>query len=673
MEMIDPIWIWLTPYLGALLLALLWVSGYRREGVYGTVSVLSILVSALISTVLTPKVLGGSLIYTKHEWLPSLGINFGTYMDGLGAFMALVVSWLSFLIAVYSTEYMKGDWGVQRYFFFFTFFVGSMLLLVLADNLVLMFIGWEGTGLASYALIGHWYTDEEETWVGDPGRTVLGTPMYFEPSHSGVRAILFTRVGDIGMIIGMALFYMITGTFSIPEIADTASGWMGYLASKGVLTTALLVFSLGALAKSAQFPFQEWLVTAMTGPTPVSALIHAATMVKAGVYFMLRFAPIFYNGAMALGGTALQATHDYFNIIAILGGVTAFMMATMALVSRELKLIFAYSTASQLGYMFLGVGAAGLLAHKELAYEGVIASASHLMSHAVFKAALFLIAGWAIHAVHSRFIDHMGNFAKYMKITAISIWLAGLSLSGLPPFSGFWSKEGIIHATHLAGLENLWFLAVFTAGLTGFYTTRAIIRVFHMPPYEEPHHHAELHEAPPRMLWPYTILAVAALVIGIVWPLGFGKDFYELASNTLGIEEHVRYTFEFTATTAGIVAWVLVMVLSVPALYLALKIDFVGILKKSQTARVLHGFLYDRWYINALIYIVIVGGFIVIVQALGFVDSVIDGFYHVGIPVAFILFSKGFRSLHRGRPDLYLAYYAYGAGLLILLLYLLWG
>ncbi|MEB3773070.1 MAG: NADH-quinone oxidoreductase subunit L [Desulfurococcales archaeon] len=671
--MIDPIWIWLTPYLGALALAILWISGVRDERIYGGTAVGSILISALIATILTPSVYHGHLIYTKYSWLPSLGINFGTYMDGLGAFMALVVSWLSLLIAIYSTEYMKGDWGVQRYFFFFTFFVGSMLLLVLADNLVLMFIGWEGTGLASYALIGHWYTDEEETWVGDPGRKAFGTPMYFEPSHSGVRAILFTRVGDIGMIIGMALFYMITGTFNIPQISETATGWMSFLASKGVLTAALLVFSLGALAKSAQFPFHEWLVTAMTGPTPVSALIHAATMVKAGVYFMLRFSPIFYNGAEQLGGVALAATEHYFNIIALLGGVTAFMMATMALVSRELKLIFAFSTASQLGYMFLGVGAAGLLAQKEMAYEGIAASAAHLMSHAIFKAALFLIAGWAIHAVHSRFIDNMGNFSKYMKITTLSIWLAGLSLAGLPPFSGFWSKEGVIHAAQAAHLENLWFLAVFTAGLTGFYTTRAIIRVFHMPPYEPPHHEAELHEAPPRMLWPYTILAFTALIIGLVWPFGFGADFSNLISKTLGFEEPVKLAVEFNATTYGIITWVLAMVLLVPALYLVMKVDFVSILKTSKTARILHDFLYDRWYINALIYIIIVGGFIGAIDLLGYVDGFIDAFYHIGIPIAFILISKGFRSMHKGRPDLYLAYYAYGIGLLLLMLYLIWG
>ncbi len=671
--MIDPIWIWLTPYLGALALAILWISGVRDERIYGGTAVGSILISALVATILTPTVYHGHLIYTKYSWLPSLGINFGTYMDGLGAFMALVVSWLSLLIAIYSTEYMKGDWGVQRYFFFFTFFVGSMLLLVLADNLVLMFIGWEGTGLASYALIGHWYTDEEETWVGDPGRKALGTPMYFEPSHSGVRAILFTRVGDIGMIIGMALFYMITGTFNIPQISETATGWMSFLASKGVLTAALLVFSLGALAKSAQFPFHEWLVTAMTGPTPVSALIHAATMVKAGVYFMLRFSPIFYNGAEQLGGVALAATEHYFNIIALLGGVTAFMMATMALVSRELKLIFAFSTASQLGYMFLGVGAAGLLAQKEMAYEGIAASAAHLMSHAIFKAALFLIAGWAIHAVHSRFIDNMGNFSKYMKITTLSIWLAGLSLAGLPPFSGFWSKEGVIHAAQAAHLENLWFLAVFTAGLTGFYTTRAIIRVFHMPPYEPPHHEAELHEAPPRMLWPYTILAFAALIIGLVWPFGFGANFSNLISKTLGFEEPVKLAVEFNATTYGIITWVLAMVLLVPALYLVMKVDFVSILKTSKTARILHDFLYDRWYINAVIYIIIVGGFIGAIDLLGYVDGFIDAFYHIGIPIAFILVSKGFRSMHKGRPDLYLAYYAYGIGLLLLMLYLIWG
>ncbi|MCE4617427.1 MAG: NADH-quinone oxidoreductase subunit L [Desulfurococcales archaeon] len=683
--MIDPLYIWLTPYLAAGIMAITWVMGIRKESFYSWLSVLSILVSAIIATILTPKVYHGDIIYTVHSWMPDIGVNVGTYMDGLGAFMSLVVAWLSFLIAVYSTKYMEGDWGFQRYFFFFTFFVGSMLLLVLADNLVLLFIGWEGTGLASYALIGHWYTDDEDTWVGDPGRKALGTNMYFEPSHSGVRAILFTKIGDIGMLIGMAGIFALTGTLSIPQISNLASqsdGWMATLANMKILTAFLVVFSLGALAKSAQFPFQEWLVTAMTGPTPVSALIHAATMVKAGVYFMLRFAPIFAVGAANLGGAVLDAVTSYFWIIALLGGITAFMMATMAIVSRELKLILAFSTASQLGYMFLGVGAAGYLLKGaeagtsntlSLVYEGIAASASHLMSHAVFKAALFLIAGWAIHAVHSRFIDDMGNFAKYMKISMISMWLAGLSLAGIPPFSGFWSKEGVLHTAHLAGLENLWLLGVITAGITAFYITRATVRVFHIKPYhrhEEEHH---LHEAPLTMLLPYFILALTALVIGLAWPLGFSEKVAELLGHTLAMPSAELPSVEFTGITLEIVGYALLMVLFAIVLYLAFKPDFVGLLQKSTTARILHDFLYDRWYINALIYIFIVGGFAGLVEIMGWINGVIDAFYHVAIPVVLIAGSQAFRGLHRGRTDLYLTFYAYFIGVALLVLYFLWG
>jgi NADH-quinone oxidoreductase subunit L len=303
--------IWLSPFIGAGILALLWLLNVRNEKVYDIISVLSIFISSIISSVALYDVLIKHEIIvaeTSSYWVSLLKIKIGTYLDGLGAIMSTIVSWLSFLIAVYSIEYMKKDWGVQRYFFFISFFVGSMLLLVTASNMILMFIGWEGTGLASYALIGHWYTDEEEYWVGVPGRKALGLPMYFEPSTSGIRAILFTRVGDVGFLVGFTSLFFIANSFSIPTIASTAGTWMGLLASKGMLTAFLLIFTLGALAKSAQFPFHEWLVTAMTGPTPVSALIHAATMVKAGVYYVLRFAPIFFVGAIAASSLAVTQT-----------------------------------------------------------------------------------------------------------------------------------------------------------------------------------------------------------------------------------------------------------------------------------------------------------------------------------------------------------------------------
>ncbi|MGC9016364.1 MAG: proton-conducting transporter membrane subunit, partial [Conexivisphaera sp.] len=218
--------IWLVPFAAAAVMAIAWLLGVRRERFYGLMSVLSILAAAMVSTFALYNVLAlHETIDAVSSWNwvslnigsgTSLAIGVGSYLDGLGAIMAVIVSWLSFLIAVYSLEYMKGDWGVQRYFFFITFFVGSMLLLVVAENLVLMFIGWEGTGLASYALIGHWYTDEEDKWVGVPGRKALGLPMYFEPSNSGVRALMFTRLGDVGFLVGMSVLFLVAHTFSIP-------------------------------------------------------------------------------------------------------------------------------------------------------------------------------------------------------------------------------------------------------------------------------------------------------------------------------------------------------------------------------------------------------------------------------------------------------------------------
>jgi len=670
--------IWGIPYLGAAILAILFFVGVRNEKIYSWGAVTSIGLGALVAVYALYKVLKEGPIYgaSNTNWVPWLNIKIGVYLDGLGAIMAVIVSVLSFLIAVYSVEYMRGDWGVQRYFFFFTFFVASMLLLVTADNLVLMFIGWEGTGLASYALIGHWYTDEEEYWVGVPGRKALGVPMYFEPSHSGVRALMFTRIGDIGLLIGMSAIYLLTHTFSIPLLAANTH-WIVELATKGSLTALLIVFSMGALAKSAQFPFQEWLVTAMTGPTPVSALIHAATMVKAGVYFMLRMTPIFLLGVAAGHAVAAQL-QSYFYIMAGLGAITAFMMATMALVSNELKLILAYSTASQLGYMFLGVAAAGYVVSKadEAAALGVAAGLSHLMSHAIFKAALFLIAGWLIHVAHSRFIDHMGNYAKYMKLTALSMWLAGLSLMAIPPLSGFFSKELTLKSAEEAGLVWDWALGALTAGLTAAYTLRMILRVMHLPPKKEAHGHP--HEAPPLMLIPYLLLSLTALVLGLAWVWvypGLAKGISETLAVQVPLDE-VKQAFTIAVTSAktlGTLTWVGVNLAVVWYLYVPAKIDFDRILERNTIARAIHDFLFDRWYINSLIYIFIVGGFAGLSLILAGFNNILDIAYHMALPALFVLTAAGIRSLHRGKTDYYLMLYLYFAALVLLYLYIAWG
>lgn len=626
----DPLILaWLAPYLGTIIVLLLKDRSWREKSI---AAIGSILVSAIASTIAAWKVIEeGETIRYMLSWVSTLSVDIGVYFDGLSSLMALVVSWLSFLIAVYSYEYMSHEEGQTRYWVFFTFFVGSMMLLVLSNNLITMFIGWEGTGLASYSLIGHWFTDEEERWVGDPGRKALGKPMWFEPSHSGLRALVFTRLGDVGLILGIATIHIVAGTTLFSSISN--GEWVVELARGGILVFFLWMLFLGAMAKSAQFPFHEWLVTAMTGPTSVSALIHAATMVKAGVYFFLRFVPFLVAAAHVLEEVfpvGVKEIAAFLQWMAIIGGFTAFMMATMAIVSRELKLILAFSTASQLGYMFLGT-ASGTLVDGSIG--GLFTGFSHLASHAVFKATLFLAAGAVIHAVHSRFIDDMGGLWDKMKITGIAFILASLSLAGLPPFMGFWTKDEIIHLTFSGGMWIPALLSWITAGLTAAYIARAVARVFFGKKKES---HA--HEPGPVMWMPYLLLGVLSLLLGILWPF-IDKDVEETLAHSAGVTaievhlaEHLKVPFVMEST----------LLLALTGLLFTLYMYVVKgaqphqWVKASPTLSQLHAFLYDRWYINSIYYIVVVDGIKKTSQLLKkyFNDLIVDGFYHRLIPVA---------------------------------------
>jgi len=640
---------WLSPYVGAALVLLLHKVGNSR--IKGGVAVLSILTSALISTAAAMEVYGGEhSVHVSYTWVKSLDVTIGVYFDALSSLMALVVSWLSFLIATYSLEYMGEDPGQTRYWFFFSFFVGSMMMLVLADNLIAMFIGWEGTGLASYSLIGHWYTDEEERWVGDPGRKALGMPMWFEPSHAGLRALVFTRLGDVGFIVGIAALHCLTGTTNLHVLLEKAGEWSYSLYATGILHVFLALFVMGALAKSAQIPFHEWLVTAMTGPTSVSALIHAATMVKAGVYFLLRMTPIFIAAQHALHHIEPLAAHvytDFFYALALIGGLTAFVMGTMALVSRELKLILAFSTASQLGYMFLGTAAGALIGEALL---GVFSGFSHLMSHAMFKASLFLAAGAVIHAVHSRFVDDMGGLARHMKTTFIAMTLAALSLVGLPPFMGFWSKDAVI----LVAMESKAFipfvLGIITAGLTAAYSIRMIIRVFLYEPSKKSGH---AHEPGLLMLMPYVILAAASLVLGVLWPLVEEGYLEFLGKATLGVEEAEVHVGVEPSLAVGTLTLVGFGIITVYYIYEFKKLKPYRLAEREPLFRAIHNFLYDRWYINSVYYIVIVGGFRKLSSTLyrAWDRSVVDYLYHNAIPAFFSKLSSGAKAWDRSVVD----------------------
>ena len=576
-------------------------AGWRRAAWTGVAGVAA---SAVFASVAAVSGWGG-VSRLSAWWVPGF-VEASLRVDGLSAVVGLVVAVLAFLIALYSVEYI-GEWGAYRYWLFYSFFVASMLLLVYADDLVLMFIGWEGTGISSWALIGFYYDDREEFWVGDPGRRALGVPMWFTPTHSALRAISFTRLGDMGMLIGIGTLYGLVGSTSISFLEAHAPLLGMGLRVLGIAVPWLVLFYMGALAKSAQFPFHEWLVTAMTGPTSVSALIHAATMVKAGVYFALRLTPVI-AAALAGLGAGVWAGLGWLALL------TAFATATMAIVARELKLVLAYSTASQLSYMMAAVFAA---AYAGETGQGVLGGLAHLVSHAVFKATLFLVAGAVIHAVHSRYMDDMGGLRRYMPLSFAAFLLAGLSLAAIPPFSGWWSKDLAVHAIGLLG-PRAEEAALITAVLTAAYTARMIYLVF----LGEPRFHGRPHEPGPLMLYPYLSLGLAALGLGLAWP--WLEHVLEAAA---GAAAEASLRLALLGTAASLAGF------SVIILYL--RYGALGPrLLRVPGAGLLYSFLYDRWLVNALIYRLIVYPGAWLARLLASLEETLDGVVHGGAAAA---------------------------------------
>jgi len=405
-------------------------------------------------------------------WLTvgDLNLHVGFYYDALTLVMTLTVTTVAFLIHVYSVGYMHGDPGYARFFAALNLFVFAMLLLVTADSYLLTFVGWEGVGLCSYLLIGHEYHRKAA-------------------ADAALKAFVVNRVGDAGFILGMFLLFGITGTLVYPEVFE---GLHHLSAFPALLPLVGFLFFLGATGKSAQIPLYVWLPDAMEGPTPVSALIHAATMVTAGVYLIARSAPL-YDLIPQVG-----------HFIAWVGGLTAIMAAFYALTQRDLKRILAYSTISQLGYMFLAVGLGAYAA-------GIF----HLFTHAFFKALLFLGAGSVMHATGGVLdIFRMGGLRKKMPHTYWTFLIASLALAGIPPLAGFFSKDEILKAAF--GLDTgLWWIGTVTALMTAFYMFRAVVVAFHGTP-RDPEVYDHVHESPPVMTLPLWALAVGTMVVGFL-------------------------------------------------------------------------------------------------------------------------------------------------------------
>ena len=672
--------IWILPFAAALIMPGI---GKLSKKSTGYVAVGFALMSALSAVSLIPVALEGHEVHSQIMWIEALGLKAGVLADPLSIIMANVVGWISFLIMIYSTGYMKGDKDITRFWFWMLFFIGSMQLIVLSDNLLQVFFGWEGVGLASYALISFWYRDKKKDHVGVEGRTVLGMLDYYSPTHAGMKAFIMTKVGDVMMIAGMLLIFLFAGTFGFKELVEDTA-WATTMSAQGLLVPAFLLLFGGAMGKSAQFPLNEWLLEAMTGPTAVSALIHAATMVKAGVFLVARIGPIVF----ALGAAGIMAD-QFFEIIAWVGGITALLLATQGMVNPEIKKVLAYSTGSQIGYMMMALGVAGL-SHQYV--DGYTAGFFHLISHAMFKASLFMAAGFLLHSIGSRFMTDMGGLRKQMKKTYAFMWAAGLGLMGAPFITtGFWSKDAIFASVYESGSEwalPLYIIAVVTAVITAFYTTRMIGMVFfgkkskHIQKMEEEGHH--IHDAPLSMWIPYGILAVLTIGIGLIGlsaEEGLHHMFTDYLEHSFGIHSaHVAAEASIlpgflqglnpVALGSSLVAFATGIGLGY-IFYIGRWVDPVKFVNSNIVFYAIHKFLLNRWYLNAIVYWCFVTTPLWLARWISryFEKKVIDYGMNDGVQKAVSWSAKVIQGTQTGVSQSYL--FVFGAGLLFVVLILL--
>lgn len=607
-EFIYQAWLcWIFPILGALLTPIL-AKIHSKARDYGAIF-FSLL--AMLSTIsLIPLLFEHGIhwpINNQLNWIripnaPILSeLKVGVLLDPLSIIMANVVAIISFLIMVYSLAYMHGDPSLTRYWFFMNFFIGNMLLLVMSDNLIQMLFGWEGVGLCSYGLIGFWYRDSEKDWL----KCWVGEkPEAYPPSHCGMKAFITTRIGDISMLIGMFMILAFSGTLNFIELQE---GAISKVPIHILIPATILLFG-GPIGKSAQLPLMEWLPDAMAGPTTVSALIHAATMVKAGVYLVGRIFPIIYKATWV--GASPNDLIIFFYVVAWIGIITAFIAGSQAIVSKEIKKVLAYSTVSQLGYMMTALGVAGLTADFIIGY---VAGVFHLMSHALFKAALFLSAGAIIHACESRFMTDMGGLRKNMPITFWVTLLAALSLMGFPfLFSGFWSKDMILESTLLANQYLIFILAAISAIITSFYSIRMIGIVFfgekshHLKELEKEGHH--IHEAPKIMWVPYALLVCGTIFFGLIGPFAkswLEETFHEYLGETIIFSKMSSAASEELLSFIVPITSVIVLAIgAIPSYYIYVKrsINIKGVMERKPFLNSIRVFLYNRYYINRFYY-----------------------------------------------------------------------
>ncbi len=556
-----------------------------KEQVSSLFSIAMVVLGWVLSLIVFIETLSrGGAPYEGYFYITSFaGINFelGILVDSLTAIMLMVVTTVGACVQIYSVGYMKDDPRYSRFFAYLSLFTFSMLGLVLANNFFMIFIFWELVGLTSYLLIGFWFEKKSA-------------------SDAGKKAFITTRIGDLGFIVGLMLIAAYAGTFNYQGVFSAARG--GQIPAGIMTMTAIFVFC-GAVGKSAQFPLHVWLPDAMEGPTPVSALIHAATMVAAGVYLVARAMPMF------------ALTADGAMVVAVIGLITSFIAATIGLVQNDIKRILAYSTVSQLGYMIMALG---LFGHDTALGEesvGYAAGTLHLMTHAFFKGLLFLGAGSVIHAVHTNDIQDMGGLSTKMKITTWTFIIASLSIAGIFPLSGFWSKDEIV-ATTLH--HPVFFVGTLTiAFMTSFYMFRLCFLTFFGKPRDH-HRYDHAHESPKTMTGPLVLLAVLSVVAGW-WAMPWLSHGY--SSFVFFSEPHhgvAHYGLMLLST--------LVAVSGITLAYLMYYRGSISPEKVAARFKPIYTFLYNKWYFDELYQKVIIDPIMKIADFMWTFDArVIDG------------------------------------------------
>lgn len=493
---------------------------HRVAGLIGTASLLGVTILSYLTAFkyfMSPRTADGvypTLTPWNIEWLPftdSLHIDMGILLDPISVMMLVVISTVSLMVHIYSFGYMKGEKGFQRYYAFLSLFTFSMLGLVVATNIFQMYVFWELVGVSSYLLIGFYYTKPEAI-------------------AASKKAFIVTRFADLGFLIGILIYGYYCQSFGFEFSAE------GFAKGAFMIPTALFLMFIGGAGKSAMFPLHIWLPDAMEGPTPVSALIHAATMVVSGVYQVARLFPLYIDYAP-----------NTLHIVAYVGAFTAFYAASVACAQSDIKRVLAFSTISQIGFMMVALGVCTSLDPHEGGL-GYMAGMFHLFTHAMFKALLFLGAGCIIHAVHSNEMSTMGGLRKYMPITHITFLIACLAIAGIPPFSGFFSKDEILTACFHFSPVIGWVMTII-AGMTAFYMFRLYYGIFWGTENKELHAEHVPHESPLAMTFPLMFLAAITIVCG--WLLPFG---HLVSSNGHAYDIHLDTQVAVTSIIVALVA-----------------------------------------------------------------------------------------------------------------------